>query len=1232
MVSFLRASLVTLQVAAVLACVPVLAGTTGDLRGRILGPALQPLPGVTVTARNAGLALVERGTVSDAAGNYRIPGLPPGSGYRVRVFLPTFGPVEFSDVTITAGEVTTLDAVLRPATELQETVRVPGKTSVVDTESVVTSSTFTAQFIAGLPLLGRNYQDILTLAPGVTDVDETGNPNVHGARDTSVVTLVDGVSTTDPFTGYYGQQLNVESIEELEVITAGATAEFSRAQGGFANIITKSGGNEFRGDFKFFMRTNRLDGDGAGNDPPDVTYGFRGAESFADLRFTDLYPFLSVSGPLLRNKLWYYLSGEYLQIETPRNLLTQAIVSEETGTREFGKISWQSSPGHRWTLSAIVDRAVDRDLGLASFTDRRSGFLLKRGGPTYVARESAAFSPSLLLESTGGWSDFSFERRPNANPDTNGNGILFVDDRPDLGGNGDGIVQARERDPGEDWDRDRAYDLFEDANHDSRLTAGEDLDQDGRLTQLMACEGRSHEDMNCDGILNQEVDLDQDGIVDPEEDVGLPCPWQACGSLIRPGTEGNGRFDTEDRNGNGVLDVVNDSGLSAFPFWSDLNGDGAPEPGEYRRPQAPDEDYYTDPEGRTFGPYPVQALDHRRRLTWREDFSIYREAAGGSHDLKMGFVFEHEGYRQDIVRRPILNFPSPRSAFQSIGGSSSSSSSAVSAVMAFPAQGENNAVGDDLGLYVQDTYKPLANLSVGLGIRVDLETVRAAGFKPFDPRKERDEFDALVNLSGLDTNPMDNLEYGGLASDPLYRDTNANTFAQIRSAVLTLAPSRYTRHNSVLDIFGPYLERVLGQVPSPGDYVAFGIRAREPEEMRIRNANVAPRLSVSWDPAADGKAKAFASWSRFYDKVFLSAATGEQGPDDLTRYYAFDPDGVTQAGIPDNQLGDIKSQSPLSAFQVDRSLSTPYTDEMTIGFARELAPELSVSIRYIRRDYRQQLQDVDINHHTAIDPYTGKLSDLFGAELKPDKKFDPPVEPGTGGRNPSQRIPDGLPDLYIENPFFNRVFRLGNFNTQAYRGWEVEWVRRLSRKWQMQASYTYSRTWGDAENYLSTQGDDPSLAEFEPGYLSYDQRHVIKVSAVTHFPGNWRLGWRTQWASGLPYSSIYRGGAADDVGYGQFRLLYGRFDGLRFVRENRNIHRNRALYDFNFRVEKNLVLGRAMTTAFFEAFNLLNTDDLMVDDMQWRLVGFPLRPHAIVVLEGERRFGRRFEFGIQIDF
>src|SRR5207249_4456611 len=139
----------------------------------------KPLPGVVIAVRNETLAVAERGAVTDASGHYRILGLPPGSGYRLRASLATFAPVEFSDIDLSVGAATVLDISLRPAADLQQTVRVRGEAQVVNTESVKTSTTFSSDLIAGLPVLGRNYQDILTLAPGVTDVNGTGNPNVH---------------------------------------------------------------------------------------------------------------------------------------------------------------------------------------------------------------------------------------------------------------------------------------------------------------------------------------------------------------------------------------------------------------------------------------------------------------------------------------------------------------------------------------------------------------------------------------------------------------------------------------------------------------------------------------------------------------------------------------------------------------------------------------------------------------------------------------------------------------------------------------------------------------------------------------------------------------------------------------------------------------------------------------------------------------------------------------------
>ena len=230
-------------------------------------------------------------------------------------------------------------------------------------------------------------------------------------------------------------------------------------------------------------------------------------------------------------------------------------------------------------------------------------------------------------------------------------------------------------------------------------------------------------------------------------------------------------------------------------------------------------------------------------------------------------------------------------------------------------------------------------------------------------------------------------------------------------------------------------------------------------------------------------------------------------------------------------------------------------------------------------------------------------------------------------------VPDGLPDLSIHNFFINRLFQLGNYNSQTYRGWELELVRRLSRKWQMESSYTFSKAQGDAESYLSPLGDDPSLTEYEPGYLSYDQRHVVKFNAMAYLPRDWRIGGSAQWSSGLPYSVVFDAFGVDNAGYTQSRVLYGRIEkaGRGLVREDRNIHRNHATYVFNARTQKNFVIGKTSASAFFEVYNLLNSDALRVYDVEWFVPPSP-NPVAVQRVNAVRDFGRRFQVGVQLDF
>ncbi len=135
---------------------------------------------MTLVLRNDGLAIGELGTVSNATGAFRFQSLPSGLGYRLLASPATFASAEFTDLDLVQDQTVTLDIVPRPAAEMQETIRVQGKSQVVNSESVTTSTSFTAEFISGPPVLGRDYQDILSLAPGVSDVNGTATPASTG--------------------------------------------------------------------------------------------------------------------------------------------------------------------------------------------------------------------------------------------------------------------------------------------------------------------------------------------------------------------------------------------------------------------------------------------------------------------------------------------------------------------------------------------------------------------------------------------------------------------------------------------------------------------------------------------------------------------------------------------------------------------------------------------------------------------------------------------------------------------------------------------------------------------------------------------------------------------------------------------------------------------------------------------------------------------------------------------
>ena len=1057
-------------------------GNSATLKGRVVDVGGTGIPGVVIALVSKSEPSGSKKVVTDVEGNYSIAPLPPTNDYYLKVDYPGFAALEVGPLDLDPGRTTIENLTLHTTEELITRLEITSQADMVDVDNGIVRSVFTNEFLDALPMIGHTFQDALAFVPGVTDTDGDGNVNVNGARDTGLQINLDGSNVTDPVSGTFGQNFNQDIIEELEVITSGADAQFGRTDGGFANIITKSGGNEFAGKFSFFWQGRFLNGNGANNN--DVNQFESDFPSFRDLR-----PTLSLGGAIVRDKVWYFISGQLLDTERPVNQIGSDILVTSRGSNLFGKLTWQVDLSNQLSLQVAADPLTFRGLGLALGVSPESDVEFSQGGVTPSLKWVSTISPHLLLESTVS----AFHSGISLTP---------------------------------------VSELFE-PTRVRRVASGQSVQA------LYPCEV-----VNCDPARGERKMFQRDLIT-----------------------------------------------------------------------------------GAVTGPFNQQTDDSRIRNSLRTDLSYNIDDVLGQHSIKAGIEFADEKFEDEPITNPLLiDVTTPFNPPPSSGGGGAPVSGQIAGQQVLqtfdPVQTPQRASSFNTGIFAQDSWKPIPNLTVNLGIRLDREDIDTSGFDEFDPRQERRgaiklwrEMCGVIRDQGLETaasNCHDPLTYDGNPPKDYSDDLRVNdpTRPPVPSSVaaLDVDGDGYVRQQgadaaALLDVFTQFLER-------------------ESSNFEVTNNNLSPRFGISWDPWGDGRTKLFGTWSRFYDRLFLSTVTGEIGPDTVN--FTFEPN--TNHVI--NPGAISRAASTVSIAQIDRDIRTPHTDEISLGIERELAPEWSIALTWISRHGYDLLQDTDLNHITCeqhddvlgIDP---ALICGEGTNLETDKFGRVGFAPGTsvtGGNFSFDRafsVPNGAPDLYTISNGFNQVLRTGNYNSSKFTAYELRVIRRLHRNWQMQASYTWSKAFGQAEAFGSPLGNDPQTVDDEEGYLAFDQRHVLKFQGVTRLARDISLGAVVQWASGTPYSIIHSVVDQDSTGNTIFRQF--------FPSSQRNDQRNEGQWRVDTRIEKNFTWTRLNAAAFLSVQNLLNSDELTVTT-------YDVAALNGVGLNAVRDFGRRFELGVTVNF
>lgn len=280
-----------------------------SVSGRVTDPSGAVVHGAEISARHVDTNVATTAE-TDREGRFRLTYLRVGT-YEVKVHRDGFAD-SVRSLELGAG------AAHEPAiglsiTAAETAVQVQGNLTLIESARSQIAGTVPQAEVANLPLNGRNFPDIALLVPGVAPANTGSNQlfaetsavpgqgiSVGSRRNFSNNYVVDSLSANDDAAGLSGVFFGLDVVQEFQVVTSGAQAEFGRALGGFINVVTKSGTNAPRGDLYGYFRNQRWN---AANPLSNTTLPIAQAQYGA-----------SFGGPVKKDRTFYFGNFEQRQL------------------------------------------------------------------------------------------------------------------------------------------------------------------------------------------------------------------------------------------------------------------------------------------------------------------------------------------------------------------------------------------------------------------------------------------------------------------------------------------------------------------------------------------------------------------------------------------------------------------------------------------------------------------------------------------------------------------------------------------------------------------------------------------------------------------------------------------------------------------------------------------------------------------------------------------------------
>jgi hypothetical protein len=323
---------------------------TASIVGTVVDPSGAAVKGATVVARD-----VDRGTVwtaiSDDDGAFHILRIAVGT-YSVEATGPGFEKAVYPLFTLVLNQTARLEFHMKVG-KVSDSVEVQAEAPLLQTESAEVSTLIDANTAVSLPLSSRNYLQLTLLVPGVTNpnpqtlyqaqnMTSSGRPQINGNREQSNEVLLDGLVNTEDTNNEVGYQPAPDAIEEFNVITQNASAEFGNYQGGVISASIKSGTNKFHGSVYEFLRNDVFNANtwsaGLAIGGPSIpgTSQANGVLDKPKLRWNEFGG--SFGGPIIKNKLFFFADYEGGRFDRPSSALGYNLFTPREVAGDFGQL------------------------------------------------------------------------------------------------------------------------------------------------------------------------------------------------------------------------------------------------------------------------------------------------------------------------------------------------------------------------------------------------------------------------------------------------------------------------------------------------------------------------------------------------------------------------------------------------------------------------------------------------------------------------------------------------------------------------------------------------------------------------------------------------------------------------------------------------------------------------------------------------------------------------------